>query len=581
MVWRIVTEIWMSAPSISRLLPPVETVSTGRRDMVRGTGRDMARDVDRDTSRTEDDPGRAFTLPTEERSRSREAGSDGNRSSDRAGPASEGRAAASRKPSAQQVQAVEKAETGKDEDIATVGEGSAGKAASAADQGVAGKAKTEREAGPAVETGTAVSEAGAEVAVAPVTTPLVIAQIVAPALGGGAKAETETAAGAGQVSFAGAAAGSVIGPAGKETIAAGGGETAAAKPAAAASAEGGDAAAKPKVDTAAQAQAKPGEAATAASAIGAQQAGTPQATGDRKTQFGAVQMPSLDGAAAGEAGETSAASATSMPNGGTRTEVATAKRPASSAAATVASAQNATGEAGEAVAAPQAAGGAAPAEKSGQAGEAAPVKAAVAKIEGSTPDAAQAGAQQQSAAAPVVPVALPRPVMMLPELDPALQASQAHQNASAEMGRATPLHVVPVEIGMRALAGNRQFDIRLDPGELGRVDVRLDISEDGEVSARLTVDRVETLQLLQRDARTLERAFEQAGLKTSEGGVQIGLRDPSDQPGSRQGGQQDDAPARNRRIWAASGDETSSVTTPVETVSARRVARVGGVDLSI
>jgi flagellar hook-length control protein FliK len=88
-----------------------------------------------------------------------------------------------------------------------------------------------------------------------------------------------------------------------------------------------------------------------------------------------------------------------------------------------------------------------------------------------------------------------------------------------------PLGAVPIEIGMRAMAGVRRFDIRLDPADLGRIDVRLDMGDDGTVKAHLTVDKVETLALLQRDARTLERAFEQAGLKPSDGGVDLTLRD--------------------------------------------------------
>jgi flagellar hook-length control protein FliK len=88
-----------------------------------------------------------------------------------------------------------------------------------------------------------------------------------------------------------------------------------------------------------------------------------------------------------------------------------------------------------------------------------------------------------------------------------------------------PLGAVPIEIGLRSLAGLNRFEIRLDPAELGRIDVRLDINDGGEVKAHLTVDRVETLALLQRDARTLERAFEQAGLKPSEGGIDLSLRD--------------------------------------------------------
>jgi flagellar hook-length control protein FliK len=162
----------------------------------------------------------------------------------------------------------------------------------------------------------------------------------------------------------------------------------------------------------------------------------------------------------------------------------------------------------------------------------------------------------------------------------AAQAPVATPGQNAAEGQPTPLHVLPIEIGLRALAGARQFDIRLDPGELGRVDVNLSISDAGEVSAKMVVDRVETLHLLQRDARTLERAFEQAGLKPSDGGVEITLRDPSDQSGFRQNRQQDEAPQRARIL--AHGSETGD-DNPISTQSApvRRFVRLGGVDMSV
>ena len=112
----------------------------------------------------------------------------------------------------------------------------------------------------------------------------------------------------------------------------------------------------------------------------------------------------------------------------------------------------------------------------------------------------------------------------------ALVTTPSHQ---APEGQPTPLHVLPIEIGLRALAGARQFDIRLDPGELGRVDVNLSISDTGEVSAKMVVDRVETLHLLQRDARTLERAFEQAGLKPSDAGARRPRRRATARPARR------------------------------------------------
>ena len=170
-------------------------------------------------------------------------------------------------------------------------------------------------------------------------------------------------------------------------------------------------------------------------------------------------------------------------------------------------------------------------------------------------------------------------ILTMPEQIAAQQAS-ATQGQSAADGPPTPLHVLPIEIGLRALAGARQFDIRLDPGELGRVDVNLSISDKGEVTARMVVDRVETLHLLQRDARALERAFEQAGLKPSDAGVDISLRDPSDQSGFRQNRQQDEAPQRARGLATSLevGEDNPISTQPAP---ASRFVRVGGVDLSV
>jgi flagellar hook-length control protein FliK len=170
---------------------------------------------------------------------------------------------------------------------------------------------------------------------------------------------------------------------------------------------------------------------------------------------------------------------------------------------------------------------------------------------------------------------------LLQPLDPNAAAGTAPgaPGQGTASGQPTPIHVVPIEIGLRAMSGSREFDIRLDPDELGRVDVNLSISDKGEVSARLVVDRVETLHLLQRDARTLERAFEQAGLKPSDAGVDITLRDPSDQSAFRQNRQQDEAPQRPRQPNGIELAEDAPLS--IDPVPQRRLIRLGGVDLSI
>jgi chemotaxis protein MotD len=90
-----------------------------------------------------------------------------------------------------------------------------------------------------------------------------------------------------------------------------------------------------------------------------------------------------------------------------------------------------------------------------------------------------------------------------------------------------PLAGVAMEIAAKALSGKNRFEIRLDPPELGRIDVRLDVDRDGNVTSRMTVDRADTLDLLRRDATGLERALQDAGLKTADNSLQFSLRDQS------------------------------------------------------
>jgi flagellar hook-length control protein FliK len=105
-----------------------------------------------------------------------------------------------------------------------------------------------------------------------------------------------------------------------------------------------------------------------------------------------------------------------------------------------------------------------------------------------------------------------------------------HVAAPAALAAATPdAATVPVAglavaIAAQAQAGKSRFEIRLDPPELGRIDVRLDIDRDGNVASRLVVERQDTLDLLRRDASQLERALQQAGLKTADNALEFSLR---------------------------------------------------------
>ena len=83
--------------------------------------------------------------------------------------------------------------------------------------------------------------------------------------------------------------------------------------------------------------------------------------------------------------------------------------------------------------------------------------------------------------------------------------------------------------------GNARFQMRLDPPELGRIDVKLDIGASGHVKAHLVVDKAETLDLMQRDQRALERALQQAGLDSAKTNLEFSLRQSPFSGGQQQG----------------------------------------------
>ncbi len=70
--------------------------------------------------------------------------------------------------------------------------------------------------------------------------------------------------------------------------------------------------------------------------------------------------------------------------------------------------------------------------------------------------------------------------------------------------------------------------------------MRLGVDSSGQVTTHVTVDRADTLQLLQSQQPQLERALEQSGLRTADNGLQFTLRDQSftGQNGTGNGGNQ-------------------------------------------
>ena len=156
---------------------------------------------------------------------------------------------------------------------------------------------------------------------------------------------------------------------------------------------------------------------------------------------------------------------------------------------------------------------------------------------------------------------------------PVSAANAAPAAAPAPQAAAIPLAGVAIEIASKALAGKNHFEIRLDPPELGRIEVHLDVDRDGNVTSRLIADRSDTLDLLRRDSADLERALQDAGLKTSDNGLQFSLRDQSD------GQQQTNSGAATARLVV--DDETLARTDLTPRLYSRLAGQGGGIDIQV
>ncbi len=148
----------------------------------------------------------------------------------------------------------------------------------------------------------------------------------------------------------------------------------------------------------------------------------------------------------------------------------------------------------------------------------------------------------------------------------AMEAPHAPAQADATQAAATvlrpsrgtagmPLGVpdqVAVHIKKNVASDVDQFTINLHPAELGRIDIKLDIGADGRVSAMVAVEKAQTLELLQKDSRGLERALQDAGLQADSNSLNFSLRGEGNpfQGDNRGGGS-----GKRGRGFAGNGEE--------------------------
>ena len=87
---------------------------------------------------------------------------------------------------------------------------------------------------------------------------------------------------------------------------------------------------------------------------------------------------------------------------------------------------------------------------------------------------------------------------------------------------------VKVNITKSAVKGVDNIEIKLKPEDLGHIEVKMQISKDGKLHAHIISSRPETMEILQKEAGSLEKAFNEAGFDMDSGSLSFSFREGSE-----------------------------------------------------
>jgi hypothetical protein len=214
-------------------------------------------------------------------------------------------------------------------------------------------------------------------------------------------------------------------------------------------------------------------------------------------------------------------------------------------------------------------------QNAGNAAAARPFAAALAaQLEASEPKAATNAGQSEA-----------QPVAGMTGAN-ASQAAQKATPATPAQPASRPLPVPPqhiidqvnVQIDKQLKDGNDTIKISLKPLELGKIEIKLEVGADGRVTAQVTADRPETLAILQKDSKGLEKALSDAGLKAEETSLSFNLRGEQQQNANNGTEGRRAGRGRGRAAQAIDGRGTGLDTAAAQP---RRLSGRSGVDITV
>lgn len=108
------------------------------------------------------------------------------------------------------------------------------------------------------------------------------------------------------------------------------------------------------------------------------------------------------------------------------------------------------------------------------------------------------------------------------------------EQALKQAGKPPVAEQVQVQIKSMIRNGESKMIVKLDPPELGELEIRMQINKAGRTEVFITVERPQTLEMLQKDARMLAQALQDAGLQADSSGLSFNLQNGNDSPSEGQ-----------------------------------------------
>lgn len=143
-------------------------------------------------------------------------------------------------------------------------------------------------------------------------------------------------------------------------------------------------------------------------------------------------------------------------------------------------------------------------------------------------------------------------------------ATNISQQAARSASMPTPAaNQLAVQISKALQDGNEKLQVHLRPASLGSISVQIEMTHDNRLIAVIAAEKADTLDLLQRDARLLERALNDAGIKTDSGSLNFSLQDDGAAAGDRE------ELTGSTENWAAIGDGEDPDGVPTDMPPAR------------